>query len=268
MRRRDGTAGPIKRSLNRIAISDPVGWVFARCSGGYLRYRGCVLEVPVSRVSLRVVAAIALGRHEAAEARLAFRWLTTSANVVELGAGCGAVSAVVARRKRGNSYRHLVVEPSAELLPVINGNIIRNNSLAKPFVVHGFVCTSTSRSIEVDNSPCVKAAKVWTPAATEQLGARRFDGFGLEVLLGSAGIDSFELVMDVEGGEAALLLETPTILRNCTRLVAELHTLFWEGKRYSPDELVGALEGPCGFEIVERQGDVVAGIRKEQLNPG
>ena len=73
----------------------------------------------------------------------------------------------------------------------------------------------------------------------------------------------YQLVMDIEGAEAGIVLDDAEALGNCARIVAELHETEHHGRRLGIEDLVTAFCA-LGFEITDRHGPVVVFTRSER----
>ena len=67
--------------------------------------------------------------------------------------------------------------------------------------------------------------------------------------------DGWQLIADIEGGEAAILLEDSGSLQQCVRIIIELHDTTFAGEFVGVDHLLALILG-LGFSVRARRGDV------------
>lgn len=68
----------------------------------------------------------------------------------------------------------------------------------------------------------------------------------------------FQLQMDIEGAEAALLLSEPRgTLRGCYQILAEFHNTVFKGQHLAVKDLIALAYDIHGFGLVDRYGPSV-----------
>ena len=77
----------------------------------------------------------------------------------------------------------------------------------------------------------------------------------LREILRRANLGEFDLVSDIEGAEAAFLLNDPGVLSKCGRAIIEFHQTM--GCMVSVLDLIDAAV-PAGLRVVSRHGPMVA----------
>ena len=215
--------------------------------------RGCVIDVADSVVPPSAKASLFWRFYESAEIRFVRRYLPPDADVVELGASLGAVSAQIA--KRLNPGRRLIcVEGNAALLPLLDRNIRRNSRGAAHHVVNGAVDYSTAQELvpfRIDEQLIFSRLAGAADPADCPLVPR----VTLASLLAEHGVGEYTLVSDIEGAEAGIIEADAGALANCRLVIAELHDCRFLGRRFKIEDLVGAMQHR-GFRVVDRHGAV------------
>ena len=79
----------------------------------------------------------------------------------------------------------------------------------------------------------------------------------LREVLRRTDVAEFDLVSDIEGAEAAFLLDDPGVLGKCGRAVIEFHHTVVDGHAVSVFDLIDAAVA-TGLRVVGRHGPVVA----------
>ena len=161
---------------------------------------GLRLDVPDAHLTARIRAKLASGGYEALEARAALMRLRPGQRVLELGAGTGFIACLCARVAGAENVT--TVEANPDLLPVIDGNLVRNG-VAGVTVLHGAV-----GGMEGGTAPLAfdAARSFWAghiADATSRAGrVVEVPNLGLGPLLAQArpGL----VIMDIEGAEAHL----------------------------------------------------------------
>lgn len=173
---------------------------------------GFTLHLPAEAVSPRVALGILNGSYEATERQAATRGLSAADRVLELGAGIGLVALSIARAVPG--VRLLTVEANPELEAPIRANFAANGCDA---TLIGAVAALADGETEFHLARDFWASS--TQALPEETRTIRRATVDVNRLI--AEFRPSVLVMDIEGGEVALL---PHIeLGGLRRLVIEFH---------------------------------------------
>ncbi|CUH40683.1 methyltransferase, FkbM family [Jannaschia seosinensis] len=159
---------------------------------------GVHLTVPDRILRPRIAARLAAGAYEQFEAAAAARCITSGARVLELGAGIGFVSCICAR---GAGAENLVsVEANPHMRDVIRANLDANGHQAAT-LLHGAV--GAAGAAETVTFRCAPA--FWASAIAD--GSGRGEEVAVPVLRLADLFAAYRpnvVVMDIEGGEAAL----------------------------------------------------------------
>lgn len=231
----------------------PLGRLLARHFENHIPSRGCVIEVDGAGAAASTAASLFFGFYESAEIRMVQRHLPRDADVVELGASLGAVSAQIARRL-APGRRLVCVEANAGLLALLRRNVRGNGPHVALTVVHGALDYSSS---DATTAFVVAAENIFSRLAEAGEATRAVDvpRVTLSGLLERHGLEDYVLVSDVEGAEAGLLVRDKAALQRCRMIVAELHATTFDGRAVSVDDLVRHVEA-LGFTVVARRGPV------------
>ncbi len=234
--------------IHSSAIGRLVGWWYR----DVIPFHGIPISVRGAGILPGNKVALLLGMYESAEVRFITAYLRSDLPVVELGSSIGAVSSIIAARlDRGQ--RLICVEPNPNLLTVLSDNLNRNASHLDVKTLNAAVAydaATVSLHLTGDNLTSRRSSQaseqsVEVPAVTLK-----------EVVAGLRG-GPYQLVLDIEGGEVAMLLNDATALQACELLVAELHEVRHGGRTYTVADQVDLLQAN-GFEILARYGAVVA----------
>ena len=181
-----------------------------------MRYRdqGCVFEIPKQISSRRFRGRFLLKTHEWKEVRAVKKYLPADAKVLELGGGLGILAAIVNRRLTDPSA-HCVVEPQPALQNVINRNKALNNS--QFHLIHGVMGTPGKTTIHLRPNPMGAGLLRPTGQSVE------VDAFSFDQIRTKADCDFDTILMDIEGGEYALLAGKEFPLDGIKLLIIELH---------------------------------------------
>lgn len=197
------------RIYDRLVGSNLIG-ALARDAEGIVTSNG--LRFDVSGGHEHRAAAIRLGLYERAERYMATTFYTGERDVVELGASLGVISCELARKRRPG-VRQVIVEADPQLAQRARRNLALNGfddviveQCAIDYSGAGTVRFSGGQGLagQVD-----RGGDIEVPAVT------------LSQLLDRHGIADFDLVMDIEGAEDAVLAQDPEALWRCARILVE-----------------------------------------------
>lgn len=74
-------------------------------------------------------------------------------------------------------------------------------------------------------------------------------------------LTNYTLLSDIEGAEITFILNDPTALRKCSKMIIELHDTHYNGTLYTIDAIVGLLLKQ-GFSVIDQRGAVYVMVRK------
>lgn len=248
------TASALKLRVARVVASDEAGRLIGVLTRKRIRHKGLWFDTRSDDFTPRVRAQMFWGAYEGAETRMIRSFLSDSRAVVELGSSLGVTATHIANVMAPSS--HLVcVEANPRLLPGLRERTSKRFSNVQVDIVHAAVtdhCGKATLSIAAQTvgsrlctDPRLSESTVEVPALT------------LREVVRQRGMMEFDLVSDIEGCEAAFLLQDPDILKNCRRVVIELHDTVFRGRRVSVSNLMDAAVS-AGFQIISRHGPVVA----------
>ena len=211
-------------------------------------------------VSPVVSAKLFWGIYEGAERRFVQKYLSPDLPVIELGSSIGGISSHVAKRL-ADGQKLICVEANPHLLPVLEKNLLQNAGHLDARAIHAAISTE----------PGNVSFAISASSLSSSVGARRdaIDTISapakkLGDLLTVNGDESYQLVMDIEGAEAGIVLAEPEALGNCRRIIAELHQTEHVGNPVSVEDLVAAFEA-VSFTVRDRHGPVLVFERRENV---
>jgi FkbM family methyltransferase len=220
-----------------------------------IRWRGFRFSLPAKGVNKINVAAIFWGFYESSEIRMIRKFFDGNSDVVELGSSLGVVgSHIVSRLKPGK--RLISVEANPLLVANIAGNLGRFAGPGVQFKVLnnaiGYQGGRAVMRISDDNTETRMIEKPGELSANDL----EIDTITLSRIIETEGLSDFTLVCDIEGAEIGIIQSDPQSLKRCRHLFIELHTTSWEGRRFSPEELLSKLVGELGFQLISNHGPV------------
>ena len=225
----------------------PVWYFMKRFDQGWIKYQGVKIDLSDKILSKRMKYEFMLG-YEIDEMRLLNSHLKESDHLIELGAGLGFVSCF-ANMNVDIEEDHIVVEANPELIPIIRKHETKNkcsyeiiqkaysaNSGAVEFNVHSNFFSS---GIEQRKQKYDKHLTV--------------ESISINEICENNNIDTFDLVLDIEGQEHFLFKDELDILKTkCKTIIVEFHDIDCQ-----PTEDTIKLINKNGFDIIESKNDVV-----------
>jgi FkbM family methyltransferase len=238
----------------RAIASDAVG-ALLRCTIARHEcgYRGKRISIGTTRcLPHRVVSALWFGLYESAECRMVQRHMLPDRPVVELGAGIGALSAHVAGAL--SSGQHLTsVEGNSALVTLLRQNLDRHGRHLSVTVLNNVI--GNGNGVDFSIAPDHRFSRVQSSIASTHTAVK---STRLSAIVAKRPFaDGYQLVADIEGAEAAVLLEDHAAWPNCERAIMELHESEHLGEVLTVDRLVALVESR-GLKLVARDGNVFA----------
>jgi FkbM family methyltransferase len=219
-----------------------------------IRWKGFRFQLPATGVSKTNIAAIFWGFYEAAEIRLIEKHLDNNASVIEMGASLGIVTShIIARLNPG--MKLISVEANPLLVDNINSNM---QKFAKPGIKYQTLNYAVQYNIPevlIHISDDNTESRVGKNAGQSD-DAITVKTITLKEIIERENLENFSLVCDIEGSEIELILLDAGSLRKCKKIFIELHDTAYDGKAYTPDEMLHILLNDHGFKMVERQGAI------------
>jgi FkbM family methyltransferase len=242
----------LKARVAAALSSEPFGRLLGLLLHDRIPNRGCVVDTRSPVVVPTIKASLFWGFYESPEIRFVHRYLRGDLDVVELGSSIGVVSAHIARRLSAD--RQLIcVEPNPYLLDQIRINLALNAPHVRHRIVHGAIDYSPGRQGEVELEIGARnlGSRVASPVSgvTGAQALTRVPAVTLSGILSEHHIESYTLVADIEGAEAALLEHEETALARCRQLIIELHATTFGGHAVAPEALDDELRRRHGFKL-------------------
>lgn len=188
------------------------GLYFDACLKEY-RTGDLSFTIPPQHSTRSMRGRFAVDTYELPERRLAEKYIKPESTVLELGGCIGVVSCCINQQlnQRGN---HVVVEANPNLIDALRANRDRNGCGFE--IVNAALSRSSSYYVSTDrqmdsNVPSGAASGVRVPTVT------------VERLEESLGTRFDTLVMDIEGGEYAVMQENPDLPARLACVIIELH---------------------------------------------
>jgi FkbM family methyltransferase len=187
-------------------------------TGNRVRMYGQTFSVGNPLVSTRHKSTLFFGRYEVEEITLARRYLEPGRPLVELGGSIGVV-ACVTNRLLSRPDRHVVVEASPVLLPILEANRAMNG--CKFAIEHAALAYGTD-GLDFPVKGHFLHGRVGGPGKTA-----RVQAVTLGTLLKKYDFETINLVSDIEGAEIDLIEHEPEVLRGRVKtLVMETHACY------------------------------------------
>lgn len=235
-----------------------IGKVVRAVFGDRIPFRGVRVASRSPFVSPVVSAKLFWGIYEGAERRFVQSRLDPDLPVIELGSSIGGVSSHIGRTL-APGQRLICVEANPHLLPVLQKNLDQNAAHLDARAVHAAV-SGDPRSVSFSISASSLSSSI--AARDDALERITAPARKLSELVGTFGPGPYQLVMDIEGAEAGIVLDDAEALASCVRIVAELHATEHRGHPISVQDLTDAFK-TLGFFLRDRHGPVVVMERAE-----
>ena len=213
------TASPLKLWVSRLVASDAAGRVIGALTRNRIRHQGLWFDTRSPDFSPRVRAQMFWGGYEGAETRMIRSMLRGSSSVVELGSSLGVTTTHIAAVMAPGG--HLVcVEANPRLIPGLSKRVASHNAQTRIDVIHAAV-TSHCGMAELVIAGETVGSRIGAPRPDESV--VQVPALTLREILRRTDVTEFDLVSDIEGAEAAFLLDDPSVLSRCGRAVIEFH---------------------------------------------
>lgn len=233
-----------------------LGYAAGKVTGDRFRHYDLELDVSGREFTSHMKGLLFRNRYEDPEIRMIRRYLRDSGTVVELGSSLGITSAHIAALLPSGG-RLLCVEANPRLVDGMQRRVAphaRHISLEiETMAVAGQIGTARLRI-----TPTSPGSHLVTgPGEPDERNTVEVHTTTLRDLLTKHAIDEFDLVADIEGAEASILLDDPHSLSGCRRALFEFHDTVHDGQRLSVADFVDTTVA-LGFRILERHGRAVA----------
>ncbi|APZ95461.1 FkbM family methyltransferase [Fuerstiella marisgermanici] len=241
----------VKRVVAAILCSNAMGKLVSWIYRDRIPWHGIVVNVADPAVLPRNKAALRFGFYESAERRFVKRYLLPDVDVVELGSSIGAMSSQIAQRLQAGA-RMICVEANPRTQTTLTKNLDQNAAGLQVELIHAAIAydgvdveigLSENNLSSFRERDASDVQRVMVPAVT------------LSNLLRQSGMETYQLVADIEGAEAEILMKDGDALKNCSRVIIELHDTSVTGVSYCVAELVSMFEA-LGFTILDEYGPV------------
>ncbi len=246
---RRGLSGERKARLASVLTSTPLAAPL-RIVAGRIPCGECTIDTRFPFVADHTRAEMWWGMYESGERRAIETSLLDDTDIVELGASLGVVSSHLARRL-GSGRRLVCVEADARLAASIRKNVANNAPRAKLEVVSAAIAYGADEvALEFGFDTTMGRVGGESSAASVRVPA-----MSLSALLARHAIDSYALVMDIEGAEAEILARDREALIGCRQILAELHETERDGRHVTQEDLAREIEA-LGFVRAKQDGFV------------
>lgn len=225
----------------------------------HIAYRGRIpmgrrrLHVPIS--DPRAAASLFWGIYESAERRLIRRWLPPGLDVVELGSHLGAV-AVTILDGQDAGRRLTCVESNPAILDTLEANLAAFRRSHDIEVLGAAIDYSGQHDVQVVLRDTPQGGAIGLAE-----GGVRAPTVRLRDLAIPRADRPWALVCDIEGGEAAMLLNDTEALSKCAVCIAELHDTTYRGVTYTPAGLAALFEARTALRVSAHDGPVFVFVR-------
>lgn len=252
------TSSALKLRIAAVLTGHKAGRVIGTLTAKRIRHQGLWFDTRSRDFTPRVRAQMFWGAYEGAETRMIRSFLRGSAAVVELGSSLGITAAHIADVMAPGG--HLTcVEANPRLLPGLRERLSKRCADMRVDVLHAAITDHCGTSVLAIAAHTVGSRLHGDPQSGQP--TVQVPALTLREVVVQRDLAEFDLVSDIEGGEAAFLLQDPDILRNCRRAVIELHDTTLRGRKVSVSDLMDAAVA-AGFQMMGRHGPVVALARR------
>ena len=252
-RERLTTASPVKLWTSGLLASATAGRIIDALTRQHIRHQGLWFDTRSADFSPTVRAQMFWGGYEGAETHMIRSILRASRTVVELGSSLGVTTAHI-RAVMAPEGRLVCVEANPQLIPGLSERVASKAGQQRVDVIHAAVtahCGTTELVIAAETI----GSRIGSSRPDEPV--VRVPATTLREILRRANVAEFDLVSDIEGAEAAFLLDDPGALNKCQRAVIEFHETVAGGRMVSVFDLIDAAVG-TGLQVISRHGPVVA----------
>lgn len=248
------TASALKLRIASVVAGDSAGRVIGALVSKRIRHQGLWFDTRSSDFTPAVRAQMFWGAYEGAETRMIRNYLRGSTVVVELGSSLGVTAAHIASTMAPGG--HLIcVEANPRLMPGLRDRTSGRFDGIRVDVLHGAVTDHRGTAVLTVAAQTTGSRLGQVPRPTESV--VQVPALTLEDVVRQHGITEFDLVSDIEGAEAAFLLQDTGVLASCRRAVIELHDTSFCGRKVTVFDLLDAAAA-AGFQVLDRHGPVVA----------
>jgi FkbM family methyltransferase len=241
----------VKRAIASLIAGDTAGRCIALVFGNRVPFRGMWIDV-CEAVPFRNRAMLFWGLYESAECRFIRAHLAPDLPVVECGSGIGAISSVIARGL-APGQQFVCAEGNPRLLSCLRSNIQRHGVHLRVQIVEAAIGSADGKThflLASDNLCSQRAEDIAGGDLTE------VPCTSLSTILSRRSWpEGWQLIADIEGGEAAILLRDAGSLQQCVRIIIELHDTTFAGEFVGVDRLLALILG-LGFSVRARCGNV------------
>lgn len=160
--------------------------------------------------------------YEIQEYELVNDYLPTDCDVIELGGGIGFISCIISNIITQNST-HIVIEPTLELINIIERNMILNNCMFK-IINAAYAPNSESVTLYRRKEAYENTTLQFDDNDDIILHKRDVRTIQLQTLVDTFNTEDFTLVCDIEGQEKNLVTYEMDILEKyCDIIIMEIH---------------------------------------------
>jgi FkbM family methyltransferase len=255
---RSATPLRVKQAVASVLVSDPMAAAIHVLTRDRIRQHGLVFDVSSDEFTPKVRAQMFWGLYERAECEMIREHLTGARTVIELGSSLGVTSTFLGSVLSAGGQL-ICVEANPALIPGLQRRVASRFDEVDVHILNVAV-SHESGTVQLAIGATTMATRVTEVTAADQR-TIRVAAVTLQDILDRFGIDTFDLVSDIEGSEAAFLMHDAAPMARCERAVIEMDDTVIRGRRVTVPELLDAAMG-LGFRVVDRNGPVFAFARK------
>jgi len=241
----------LKKIVAGILCSKFVSWIVRKIYGDVIPSFGVRIRFPVG-MSNTVRAAVFWRISESAEIRICRKYLKPDMDVVELGAGIGLVSSHIAE-KLVEGRRLVCVEANEGIVGALRDNLDRNAQHLETFVENAAVAYQKDETVEFFQGSSHFSSSLEPGKGRVGIPTR---SLRLSDVVSKYNMQSFGLVMDIEGAEIEILLLDKKALQGCEQIIAELHDTSFNGREFLVEDIIKIVKEEHLFNLVHRRGPV------------
>ena len=241
----------LKRLVGSIICCNLFGRFIGFVYRDRIPFNGGRIDVNGVRVPPKNKALLFWGLYESSEYRYVRDYLLPDLPTIELGSSIGAISSQIAKRLRTNTLL-ICVEGNPRVQSVLQRNLAANASHLSTQVVNAVVAYGRKQiafGLSDDN------LSSYIDREQSDVVEVQIPTVQLAELVKSLPEPRYQLVADIEGAEAAILVHDAESLLNCQRVIIELHATQFEGNTFSVDDLCSKFHA-IGFRTLAQYGPV------------
>lgn len=240
-----------------LRILEKTGPIVAKLTKGRISRFGVTINT--REIHKVIQATLFWGYYERSERRAITQLMRSDLPVIELGAGIGFLSVLIAKGLQSN--QQVAVDGNPKAISILT-NTLRINGCDNVTTILGAIDYSGSKMVSMKKADIYVFSRLASVASPNKDGKKGVDvnivpAITLSQILDREGIEDFVLVSDIEGAELDLIeAETSKAGKRCKQAIIELHCTERDGRQWVPDQIAERICELWGMKIVQTEGHV------------